>query len=418
MKKKCLLYGNCQVNPLKKLLERHPDFYNNYEIITIQCFDLCQGDISHLEKLVRKSDLFIHQIVSPTYKGTPEFSTNYLKSLVKPDTKVISFPVAFFTGYQPQMVYLKVPDKEEIAESPFVYHDRNILLHFVRGETAEETANKIESQDLYSVAYVIENLKNTLLELKKREASIDIKISEFIQENYRKARLFHTINHPGCIVMAHIAKLILDHLEMPSERDCLANFYISEMLDYVRFPIYTSVAQNLTLQFSCTQEYYYRHETFSLKQAIEKFFKYYDSNPDIVKFNLPKLFDFPKQKKATEQDLDSCYKILLNRKPDQLGREYWMNKIYQEAMTIDSLIKAFLGSLEFKKTFYNFNYFYDDIVDKEDMQLYLSQCYRLFWRQELTSEDWTYWQQQFRDKNFKKRDLLLAIWNERGLREH
>lgn len=50
--------------------------------------------------------------------------------------------------------------------------------------------------------------------LKSKEKTCDIKISDFILENYKKQQLFYTPNHPAPIILKIMAKQILKKLNI------------------------------------------------------------------------------------------------------------------------------------------------------------------------------------------------------------
>ncbi|HEY9623077.1 MAG TPA: WcbI family polysaccharide biosynthesis putative acetyltransferase [Crinalium sp.] len=344
--KKCLLYGNCQVEPIKRCLEANPIFRSTYETLQLECFWLTQEDVPRLEGCVQSIDLFIHQPISDNYKGIYQLSTRHLKSLLRPGSIAISIPVAYFTGYNPEMVYLKDKDGNKV-DGPFLLHDANILKLYAQGKTVQETMIAIQDDNFYPANYVLTNFKRTLSELQRREADIDIKISDFIKRNYQSFRLFHTINHPGSLVIAAITKAILDMIGIPPNRESLTSFCNSEVLDVLYFPIYPAIAKGLGLSFLSKPDYYF--ETFFRpQQAVELFFSFYDQNPDVVAYNLPLLPNVSQSETATEMNVDNCYRLLLGREPDSEGKHYWMQRIGTEMIDLEMMVKEFVGSPEFK----------------------------------------------------------------------
>ena len=280
--KNCLIYGNCQVEPLRAILESERNFTKNYRFLDLEPVHLLNAsDVDDLEDKIAQTDVFIHQVVSDYYQGIEQFGTNYLRSRLAAKSKAIAIPGAYFTGYHPATINLKDGDGNKITE-PCDYHDVNLLYLFDKGKTVTETIDIIQQEDFYQPEYVWDNLTATLEELRRREADLDFSISDFIEQNYQHQKLFHTINHPGVVLLNYLANRILDILELPVN-DQLPE---SEVLDFTAFPIYPSVAKALKLEFASKAQYSIKGEILSLKDAVTLFFDFYRDNPELVKLNI------------------------------------------------------------------------------------------------------------------------------------
>jgi hypothetical protein len=307
---------------------------------------LSELDIPRLEAYMPTVDLFIHQPVSDNYKGIYQLSTRYLKSLLKPQSIVISIPSAYFTGYNPEMIYLK-DKKGDKVDGPFLLHDRNILALYAQGKSVQETLATIQQEDFYQAEQVQRNFDETLSELQLRETSLDVKISDLIKQHYQNSRLFHTINHPGSLVISEVAKSILNRLDIPLDQATLSAFCAQEVLDLLYFPIYPSIARHLKLKFVSDQNYFF-HRFFHPQDAIAQFFAFYEQHPDIVDYNLAQLAGFSETDIATEVNLENCYRLVLGREPDTEGKTFWMQRIYSQMISLEWLIREFLNSSEFR----------------------------------------------------------------------
>ncbi len=280
--KKCLVYGNCQSMAIRDFLSKHPDFRSFYDLLDIKPVHLLtQDDIETLEQTIAETDLFIHQPISDNYKGIPQLSTSYLKSQSKASCTIVSFPVAYFTAYNPEITYLKGKNNAAISK-PFPYHDLNILKLYAEGKSVEETIEAIESEVFYSTEYLQDNLSTTLANLEAREKSIDILLSPFIRENFREKRLFHTFNHPSSIVLEYLINSILDFLDINREKGRLELFRNHDFLAQNSFPIYPSVAKALDLSFSLISNYRIDKKELARREAVEAFFSFYDHHQDEV----------------------------------------------------------------------------------------------------------------------------------------
>lgn len=105
MKKRAIVFGNCQASAISRVLGDHPHFSQRFEIIPTPAVHVLT--LKQREKLlsdVAECDLLIHQPVSDVYHPA---STALLISSLNPCAKAISFPVCWFDGYFPDMTYLK-----------------------------------------------------------------------------------------------------------------------------------------------------------------------------------------------------------------------------------------------------------------------------------------------------------------------
>lgn len=276
--KKCLVYGNCQAMALRSFLSKHPNFTSFYEVIEIKPVHLLtQGDVDRLEKTIAEIELFIHQPVSDNYKGIHQLSTNYIKSQLKSGCQTISFPVAYFTAYNPEITYLKNKNNIVISK-PFPFHDLNILKLYAKGKSIDRTIEEIAGEAFYSAEYLQENLSATLRNLAAREKSLEVKISAFIQENFRIKKLFHTFNHPSAVVLEYILNYILDLLGIQREKDFFELFRNSDVLAQTSFSIYPSAVKFLGLSFGSTLDYRIEKQVFTQREVVSSFFEFYDTH--------------------------------------------------------------------------------------------------------------------------------------------
>jgi Polysaccharide biosynthesis enzyme WcbI len=285
--KTCLIYGNCQIVAMKSLLLQNSQFTSCYQFLELDpVFLLTPDDAPHLKELVSNVDVFIHQPVSEQYKGEA-LSTGYLRSLLKQEAKAISFPVSYFTGYNPEMFYLK-DENGGVVSQPFAYHDRNILNLYSQGKTIQETLNIIRDEDFGELDYFHKNLEQTLLNLalREQEQGIDTKISGFIKDHFREYRLFHTFDHPSVVIVSFIIHSILSLLDIESNDDFSTFLKQPEMLDDYSFPIYPSLSKYLGLEFTHPPIYRFVEKFWDIEEMIEAFFAFYGQNEKLVEANI------------------------------------------------------------------------------------------------------------------------------------
>jgi hypothetical protein len=92
-------------------------------------------------------------------------------------------------------------------------------------------------------AMAVQKMDESLSILKKKENECVLKYANFIEQNYKKQRLFYTVNHPSDILMK---KLQLDicsliGINLP---------FISGTMSHEITPIFKSVRKELEIEFS------------------------------------------------------------------------------------------------------------------------------------------------------------------------
>jgi len=278
MKLQCLVYGNCQAMAMASLLSKHPEFSEKYDIIDIQPVHLIKADdIPALETYISSVSLFIYQHVSDKYRGLPGLSTRSLLSKINPDAQKISIPVAYFTGYHPEITYLK-SSATEVVSKPFPYHDLNILKLYAHGKSAAAIVDELESEQFYDEAFVLKNFQKTLESLSEREQNLDIKLAPFIKNNFQKSKLFHTFNHPSSPTIEFILDSIVSRAGITTQQrsgEVIGNL---DVLSRSSFPAYPSLAKILGLEFEHSSVYRIEREHYTKAEMVKHFCDFYDSN--------------------------------------------------------------------------------------------------------------------------------------------
>ncbi len=292
--KKCLLYGNCQVMAIKHNLEKNPNFVAEYEnIVAIDVQAIAAEDVSEILELVKEVDLFIYQPVKESARGLLELRTDYLRSQLKSDCQVITIGEAYFTGYHPEVIIFKDAQGNNVTEEVGEHHDFNLLKLFAGGKTVEESVELILREDFYSPHYLNCNLDHVILELYRQDTQTDIKIAPFIQKHYRRHRLFQVINQPQQVMIEFISNEICRRLGITYDEQ--QNYLFTnepEILDSTSFAIYPSVVKNLNLKFAPKSEYKINQNLYTVSEAVEKFFDYYNRHRDLVALNLERYGEY------------------------------------------------------------------------------------------------------------------------------
>lgn len=213
-KKIAVVYGNCQTGVYRNALRLSCEFRENYVVIDtpevweykskpecVECFleDKC---------FWKSVDLFIYQFVSrdnPSYGG---WATECCMKKLNAACEKVAIVSLDFSGYFPQMGDLV---KEE---STFNYRDKYaddlMQKNMEVGEIIEILSDKefLAEQDIES------GITKSLLDLKKKDGYADVKIYDYIEENYKKEQLCYSPFHPCDDLIREYTKRLFQYLKL------------------------------------------------------------------------------------------------------------------------------------------------------------------------------------------------------------
>jgi hypothetical protein len=256
--KKFTTYGNCQARAVATTLLLSGKFRKIYSYVEVKpVHELNENEIKSYHEKLPLIDLFIFIPVSPKYYKGDLYSTDSLIKKLKDDCVKISFPCCYFSAYNPEIKYLLLSPKPELNDSKlfeFYKKESNRELEidaFIEKYLGEYFMN----EDLYEKDYLVDIVSKNINELKKRENDIKkmsdielVSISEYIDTNFRKIRLFNTYNHPSFVLVNYISNKILQILSIDEE--------IKNNIDFLLWKtyIYPSVHKKLELEFDLEHE--------------------------------------------------------------------------------------------------------------------------------------------------------------------
>lgn len=283
MKKKCIIYGNCQAEALKIFLPKQKKFEEEYDIISLKPVHLLdQNDIPIIIDYMKSIDLFIYQNISENYRGMPELGSEYLKNIMKSGAQKISFPSIYFKGFNPELVTLKNIEGGNFI-SDFAYIDINILNLTIKGANQQEIIRTISKPSFYTSQFVVDNYNSCIDELALREKNCDFSISQYIKEFGQNARTFHVFNHPTAIILDNLSqRIFMKIFDNKVEYD----FFKKDVLSQTSYPIYNSVHNALKLKFDNDIKYVLRNQSISQEEYVSTCIKFADLNKEVVEFNI------------------------------------------------------------------------------------------------------------------------------------
>ena len=258
-KKVAVIYGNCQTNTLVNFLSKNLAFCEEFFIIKLPAlFAYDDNNIKYLdENFWILCDLFISQRVHKNNRFNEKLATKRFSQYLSEDSKIVWIPNMYFKGYFPQFVRNldHNVDEEKIRGGRFPYGDKfvdeyvNTPPSTVSKVSIKKLEQYIQRQSFISADEIKKCVEHSFDELEKREWICDLKISDFIYDNYKRNHLFVSPEHPTPTVTLELTQRILKFIGISdmtfNEMDKLM-IPIPELMQAL--PIYSKVQTVLGLK--------------------------------------------------------------------------------------------------------------------------------------------------------------------------
>lgn len=248
-----VIYGNCHTTILSEILSKSICFQKEFVIYPIEPIHLVKSKEYFEHPVFRLCDVFIHQSIRLNNRYGKEFASEYLVQLLKPDCEVIAIPnvyhlpVCFYPQYSPEPVL--------VGKNGDTIFFRDLIIDdgFAKGFSQKKIKEIYEQEHLFSKEEICEEFNRFIEKVRRREQDWDIKISDFILENYKSNQLFFDPNHPTTVLLKEIAKKLLERLCGTIADDELGQMKVSR-LDAFEMPVCPSVREAFDMQYE-TKEY-------------------------------------------------------------------------------------------------------------------------------------------------------------------
>ena len=250
-KKIATFIGNCHNSGMKIFLQKSKQFLETYDTRLHASWRLIREKKSvHVED-VKAADLFIFQPLRPVYGcySTDPRVEGSIGSLLKDSCISVSYPYTYYSALWP--LCQAGAGENQINRwfgSEAIDGLRNCGMSD-RGILNMYEKDKIDW--LYESRH-----KETLEILRKKESITNIRISKFIEDNFRKKDLFLIPQHPSSLVFLEKANQVLEILGMDKiTEDTIIGENDAELGDTTyqlpsnRFPIHASAVEYYGLEF-------------------------------------------------------------------------------------------------------------------------------------------------------------------------
>lgn len=217
---KCLCIGICQLSALVRILQTLPWFTCHFEIIEAVVFLTSPEEMENiLQNVLPTVDLVISQPVSQSYSHGVIYSSRILRDkCLQQGIPHLIVSNCYFTGYDPLPFQVTDLNGKITPLEGITYFPAQCLQALLNGN--KEQALQNWNSNIYSGNILDNNLKKTLDELHRRESSVfdedfevDVKIADYIENNFRDIFLFHTYNHPTNALLKELLQRLLVKIE-------------------------------------------------------------------------------------------------------------------------------------------------------------------------------------------------------------
>ena len=212
MKKRVVIYANCQGAALANILKCHPTLSQEYDFESATILGnytiLRSCDDFPYYKEFAEADLLIYQPIA-TKHG--KFSTDELLKTVRPDCKLVSFVYLYNYAFWETLVF--ADGDYDVGTLGMKYASLNHLpITSLRdqGVSFDEIAFRIRNGTLDW--QFKERYETSQSILREKEAGCTIKVADFIDANHKDHLLFYTQNHPTMYFLRWVAQRIVEQV--------------------------------------------------------------------------------------------------------------------------------------------------------------------------------------------------------------
>lgn len=196
-----LLWGNCQAEALRLVLDRTPDRpFRTARIPPVH--ELTRDDVPYLLALLDETVVLLTQPVRAGYRDLPIGAADLVDQL-RGRATVIRWPVIRYAGLYPFQVIARHPADRSITPPGVPYHDLRTVAAARDGRRPTQDWDVEVGDDTFRAV-----ADASIAELARRESrDTDVGVSDVLAVFGADAA--HTINHPGNSVLHELARRLL-----------------------------------------------------------------------------------------------------------------------------------------------------------------------------------------------------------------
>jgi hypothetical protein len=230
-----VVFSNCHGEKYLNLMKEHTNIYNVFNVNYIVSYDAI-NDFPKYEIIFKTADLLIINNI----KNYKDFTLSHLKTILKPDAKVIVIPYVRFSGYW--------------------FHEPSALLKRIQDNSVSFFPNiTLSNIDAYlniklDANATKHNFVQCMDKLKSIENECDVLFYDFFKDNHTKYPMFRDANHPTANIINFIGKQIIEKICEMFSFVVSDNYEVelkSDIREYGHYkPIVSSIASLLGLTYN------------------------------------------------------------------------------------------------------------------------------------------------------------------------
>ena len=242
---KVAVVANCQARPLARIL---PLLNSDIEITNTAIVHLLKNEQeAEFSQILQNSDIIIAQQVADNYPC--EFvRQNQLRDQY--GDKVVSIINLYYSGYTPDLRYLRIPGLGTLRGPLGDYHNQTIFQSWREGLSPEKVIERVQSIEYNREKYQAIS-GASLAKLRKREQTASVDIVDYIESKLSDKRLFFSFNHPSMLLLEKMMRSMLVQLGV-SITTSLPSLSLGEALDQFIPPVNCFSKEQLNINFECS----------------------------------------------------------------------------------------------------------------------------------------------------------------------
>ena len=245
------IYGNCHTMIISDMLSNDSDFLSKYAIYQIPPIQKINDKTFFDSPCFSCFDVFIHQSIREENQYGKEYSSKAIIKKLKKDCKVIAVPNLFHMPkfLFPQCNYDKTTLQWRKGNTVF-FRDNIIDKGLVYSSSIKKNFRYYQSQTIISEEDVKKSFLTFKEKLLSREKDWDIKVSDYIMNNFQTKQLFYDPSHPTNEYLEYIVLELKELLLGIKYKRVLWDKEKIQKLDVTEMPVLDTVRNALGITYS------------------------------------------------------------------------------------------------------------------------------------------------------------------------
>jgi hypothetical protein len=268
----CVIYGNCQAEPLRRLLASAPEFpYGTISLPAVH--QMSAADAESLRRILPYVAVLVTQPVRDGYRDLA-LGSDEMSALVS--GRVIRVVQLYYQGLFPFQAYVR---SERYSAPRTEYDDLRFLYCAARGYSAERASGWLsEYEPPLDAVRELAAASYAELERREREHSVDVRCASRMVDRDVHAHGFFTINHPALTLLNHLAAGVADQLGVRYEPQIS-----SELLGRVRTPLEPAVCTALKLDATAARDWWLKGRRMPRERLLGIHLRAYAARPEVLR---------------------------------------------------------------------------------------------------------------------------------------